>query len=80
MIYDAESEARKRTASATSSGLPIRPEGISSVKAAISCGVKEAFIEVPIIPGETQFTVIPEGATSLASALVKPIKAAFDAE
>jgi len=38
------------------------------------------FISVSITPGAMQFTVIPDGPTSLASAFVNPIIAAFDAE
>ena len=62
--------ARKSTVSATSSGVPSLSSGVSSASSALS---KAAFIRVSIIPGETLFTVIPLGASSLASAFVKPI-------
>ena len=53
-----------------------------SVLLNVSCSSTEisAFIEVSIIPGAIALTVIPLGATSFASALVKPITPAFAAE
>ena len=39
-----------------------------------------AFMSVSINPGATEFTVMPEGASSFAKDFVKPISAAFEAE
>ena len=65
---------------ATSSGVPRRSTGVSSARAALSSAVKLAIMSVSITPGATQFTVMPEGPSSLASALVRPITPAFAAE
>ena len=53
---------------------------ISSINAAASSGETLRFMGVSIKPGASALTVIPEGASSLASALVKPISAALEAE
>ena len=45
-----------------------------------SASVSSAFMSVSMTPGETQFTRTPEGPTSLASAFVSPMTAAFAAE
>ena len=74
------SEERKYTASATSRGFPMRPIGVSCASAAIVCASKQAHIWVSITPGATQFTVMPLGATSFASAFAIPINAALLAE
>ena len=80
MIYDAFSFAKNETAKAISSGEHIRPRGISSHIAAFSSSEKRLIISVSVTPGAMQFTVIPEGAYSFASAFVRPITPAFDAE
>ena len=76
----ASSPARKRTASATSSGAPMRPRGASPARAARSSGVRKAVMSVSMAPGATQFTRMPEGPSSLARAFVSPITPALAAE
>ena len=80
VIKDDSSEARKYASDATSCGVPIRIKGVSSIIDAITSSVSDAFISVRITPGAIAYTVIPEGPTSLASALVKPRSAALVVE
>ncbi len=74
------SSASHRMVRATSSGVPMLPKGVSSRRAASVSGSKASFISVAMTPGATQFTRMPLGPSSLASALVKPMTAAFAAE
>lgn len=53
--------AKKRTADAISLGVPKRPSGTCSASSFLS---KHSFIRVSIIPGATQLTVMPDGASS----------------
>ena len=71
--------ARNLTVFAISSGLPSRSSDVSSQRQSKSSFVKWLFISVSITPGATQFTHIPDGPNSFASAFVKPITAAFAA-
>ena len=80
VIYDDLSSAKNETAFATSSGVPSRITGISSRSISTVSLPSFVTISVFITPGDTAFTVIPDGATSFASALVRPIRPAFDAE
>ena len=80
VIKQALSPAKKATTSATSSTLPTRPSGVSSQIACTSSRVRFLFILVSISPGATQFTRIPEGHTSFASAFAKVICAPLQAE
>ena len=59
------------TIEAISSGVPIRPAGISSITAFFSISERWLFISVSIKPQAMAFTGIPEGASSLARAFVK---------
>ncbi len=54
-----------------------RPTGVSSASAALSSAVNAAIISVSMTPGATQFTVMPLGPSSLASALVRPMRPRF---
>ena len=78
-VMNGESQ-KNITASATSSAVPMRPAGVSSMSALISALLRREFILVSISPGATQFTVIPEGPSSFANALVMPDRADLDAE
>ena len=80
VIKDAESDARKTTVAATSSHLPIRHIGVDSISSAMVSSDKTEFISVSITPGSTQLTVIPDGPSSLASAIVIPRSPALAAE
>ena len=71
--------ARKSIVSATSSALPILPRGVPSQKIFLSFSETVLFISVSINPGETQFTFIPDGPSSLATDFVNAIIAPFDA-
>jgi hypothetical protein len=74
------SDARKYRYFAISSGDAILPRGVSSKKALLSAPASPLFMSVSTAPGARQFTLTPEGASSLASALVKAITAPLDAE
>ena len=80
VINEACSEARNNTACATSSGVPKRLTGVSSTRVLNVSASSVAFISVWMTPGSTQLTVIPEGPSSLAMAMVKPRMAALVAE
>src|SRR4051795_10184094 len=73
---DAAEEARKRTASPTSSGVPIRPIGTTSLTVARRLSLS---ISVSIGPGETAFTRMPSRPTSRESPTQNALIAAFDA-
>ena len=72
--------ARRRRASATSSGVAKRPDGISSARAARSSSEKQRFISVSMTPQARALTEILLGASSFAKASVKPFNPALDAE
>ena len=80
VIKEAPSPARKSAAAATSEGSPLRRRALSSARSASSSGGNALFISVSITPGAMAFTVIPEGPSSLARALVIPIRPAFAVE
>ena len=65
---------------ATSSGAPKRPIGISTAMASSSSSEKQWFISVSMIPQAMAFTVMPLGASSFASALVKASMPPLEAE
>ena len=77
VMYDALSDAKKQTASATSLAVPKRFIGINCLK---SFSLIPSVISVLIKPGATALTVIPLLPTSCESALVAPITPAFAAE
>ena len=52
----AAGEAKKKMASATSSGRPMRHRGVSSARASRSSWARWAFMSVAMTPGATQFT------------------------
>src|SRR5262249_55540780 len=72
-------EAKKVTTSATSSGAPARPRGISASICSIFLEVRAAVMSVRTYPGMTTLAVMPYGATSLASERGKPNKPALAA-
>lgn len=80
VIYDDLSSAKNETAFATSSGVPSRITGISSRKDIYGIFTELCHHFGVYNAGDTAFTVIPDGATSFASALVRPIRPAFAAE
>src|SRR6266566_739781 len=71
---EAASEQSHTTASAISSGLPIRPRGSMAMICALRSGSLQALsvIGVWITPGQTQLTRIPCWAYSSAAVLVRP--------
>ena len=72
VIYEASSEARKRTAAAQSSGFHILLSGIvSAITESLPPRKTSAVISVYVQPGQTEFTLIPLGPNSEASDLVK---------
>src|ERR1700679_688027 len=83
----APSDARNAIVAATSSGDPKRPTGISLARSRKPSSRSSPYsrrlvlmaLVVRIGPGHTAFTVMPNGARSRASDLVKPTMAAFDA-
>ena len=80
VINEASSDERNCTAAATSSGVPARNNGVSSQMPDMTSASKQRVMSVSTNPGATQFTRMPLGATSLASAFVYPITAALEAE
>src|SRR5699024_1185503 len=72
--------ARNTAAAATSSAVPTLPHGTAERNSSLSRSDRRAFMSVSMIPQETQLTRIPDGASSLAAAFVKPISAALEAE
>ena len=80
---DDSSEARNRTARATSCGLPTRLKRalLDHDLAAPGLGrMRSAVSGVSIRPGATAFTRMPEGPKSVAIWRVMPMTAAFDTE
>ena len=73
----AASLSRKQVSSATSSGVPLRPAGVSPTMRACISALMSFVMSVSIRPGATQFTRI-SGPKALAQFRVKPITAAFD--
>src|SRR6185436_15776959 len=71
----ARSDARNTTAAANSSGVPIRPTGVSAMRCLIMSGralESSSMRSVAMNPGQTLFTVMPSLATSSDSALANP--------
>eukprot|EP00405_Crypthecodinium_cohnii_P034901 CAMPEP_0206529760 /NCGR_PEP_ID=MMETSP0325_2-20121206/2779_1 /ASSEMBLY_ACC=CAM_ASM_000347 /TAXON_ID=2866 /ORGANISM="Crypthecodinium cohnii, Strain Seligo" /LENGTH=109 /DNA_ID=CAMNT_0054025709 /DNA_START=81 /DNA_END=410 /DNA_ORIENTATION=+ len=76
-------ELSHSTASATSSGLPIRPVGKDSFCFACHSGqfvVKRSTIAVSVVLGQIPLIRMPFGAYSLAAVFVKPITACLLAQ
>ena len=76
----AASEERYQIASATSSGVPMAPRGVSSARAAQGFPVQMGVHFRGNNPGRHAVHRDAEGPSSLAKALVRPITAAFAAE
>ena len=76
---EASSEQRKRTAPATSSGVPSRASGVFARIACCTSSGRTSVSAVWMYPGATAFTRTPRGASSRASDFVKPMIPAFDA-
>src|SRR5690348_15361875 len=79
VMNDAASDARKTTASATSSGRARRPSGVALTIEEISFSLPAAIMPcsrgVSVRPGATTFTRTPSRATSRATALLKAMMA-----
>src|SRR5438552_2898055 len=76
----AASDARNRTTSATSSGMPIRLSGVLSIVACTrsGCWSMYSFVSgVSMMPGPTALTVTPRGPHSMARLLTRPDRPAF---
>jgi hypothetical protein len=78
-MYDAPGPARKRTTGAMSSGLPSRPSAICPMSAFRAASGSSAVMSVSMYPGATALTRTPRPASSLATALVRPMSPALDA-
>ena len=74
------SDAKNKIVCATSSQVPITPNGVCSFKSHIISTDIFLFICVSITPGATALTFILHGPTSFAKAFVKPMTAALVAE
>ena len=72
--------ASSHARSATSSGVPKRPAGISSARAAFSSASRRSFITVSMTPQAIALTWILLGASSFASARVRPFRPDLVAE
>ena len=70
----------KNTAEETSSGVPSLHRGVASRSESFPSSVSPRFMSVSMTPGSTQFTVMPDGPSSFASAEVNPRKADLEAE
>ena len=79
VIQRAAGEARKRTASATSAGVPSRSSGAAACQRATPSGHASSRPGASIRPGETQFTRMPAPPSSSAAARVCMTTAAFAA-
>ena len=77
--YDASSDARKQTAAAMSSGVPRRRRGTFDAHSSRALPVIARVMSVSMSPGAITLAVIPREATSSATALVNPMRPAFDA-
>src|SRR4051812_24704196 len=75
VMNDACAETRNATASATSLGSPIRPNGASLAR---RDWVAASSIGVAMGPGNTALTRMPAGASSAAAACVRPRSAHLD--
>src|SRR5437899_2876603 len=74
VTYDARSEARKQTTSATSRGRPKRRSGMTARSSARErSAYTSASRGVSIRPGAIELTVTPSGPTSRASVFAQPI-------
>src|SRR5262249_60502645 len=80
VMYAAAGDSRNAATGATSSGVPNRRSGIISVACRSYSGLSPAVMSVRMNPRASAFTVICSRPTSFASALVKPMIPAFDAE
>ncbi len=76
----ASSEARKATAFATSSGCPNLPSGVIWMPQSLSSWGRSAVSSVSMNPGATALTVMLRPPTSLARALVRPMRPALEDE
>ena len=65
---------------AASSGVPLRPRGVSAASSAMVSGPRPATMSVSMTPGATQLTRMPEGPSSLARACVSAMTAPLVAE
>src|SRR6266852_123475 len=74
-----EALAQKRTASATSSGVPVRAIGMRSTSFSRCAAGRLRVMAVSTRPGTTTLAVTPWRATSLATDFVKPTSPAFAA-
>ena len=78
-MKEASSEQRKRTAPATSSGLPSRPSGVFARIACRAASGRTSVSAVPIYPGATALARTPREPSSRASDFVNPMIPAFEA-
>ena len=74
---DRRRDARKTTVSARCAGWPSRRVGICASSASRRSGVSRSRPGVACAPGASTLTVTPWSATSMASALVRPMTPAF---
>ncbi len=90
LIATASGEARKATATATSSGSSARPSGICATSAASACSSSRSvaaairstarrIMSVRTKAGQTAFAVTPVPVTSAATARISPTAACFAA-
>lgn len=77
-IYEDISEAKNRKAFAISSGSPIRPNGMDSIRGLIMDSGSASTISVWVMPGATAFTRISCFANSRANDSVRPLMANLD--
>lgn len=80
VIKPERSDPKKYIASAASSGEPVRRSGVFKANSSRDDGSTHSVIFVSIKPGATAFTLIFEGPSSFASALVRPMTPALEAE
>src|SRR3990172_7790423 len=75
--YEATSDIRNRTTSATSSSVAVRPSGVWSTYPARASSLRWEVMSVSTSPGHTTLTVMPREPTSRAGDVVKPTSALF---
>src|SRR5436190_1738310 len=80
VMNEASSEHRNRTARATSSAVPKRPRGVFASIASLRSSAITWVSRVSTYPGATTFARTPRLPSSRASAFVKPMIPAFEAE
>jgi hypothetical protein len=79
-MWPASSPSRKAIRAATSATVPTRPTMLAAPSSALRSSLRvPPMMSVSMGPGATQFTVIPCGPSSRASARVKPMIAALEA-